>query len=105
MPYLLPAPLLVVCSPFRAGFSRYFMESPNEPIPVVQIIEKVMVRANSQDYAELVAYFGVEILEMCCVHIEKETLPLVSRLDEIRVNIQIAADAGDPFTYLLDDDE
>ncbi len=103
MPYLFPAPLLEVCSPFRAGFSRYFMSSPNEPIPAVQIIEKVMDRANSQDYAELVAYFGVEILEMCCVHIEVEGLPLASRLDEIRLNIQNAADAEDPFAYLLDD--
>ncbi len=103
MPYLLPAPLLEVCSPFRAGFSRYFMESPNEPIPVVQIIEKVMVRANSQDYAELVAYFGVETLEMCCEHIEKEALPLASRLGEIRVSIETAANAGDPFAYLNDD--
>mgnify|MGYP007055205108 CR=1 FL=1 len=103
MPYLFPEPLLAVCSPFRAGFSRYFMESPNEPVPAVQIIEKVLVRANSQDYAELVAYFGVETLEMCCEHIEEERLPLVSRLDEIRSNIQHAADAGDPFAYLLDD--
>ena len=103
MPYSFPAPLLEVCSPFRAGFSRYFMESPNEPIPAVQIIEKVMVRANTQDYAELVAYFGVETLEMCCEHIEEEALPLVSRLDEIRLNIQNAVDAGDPFAYLVDD--
>ena len=103
MPYSFPAPLLEVCSPFRAGFSRYFMESPNEPIPAVQIIEKVMVRANPQDYAELVAYFGLETLELCCEHIEQEALPLASRLSEIRLNIQNAADAGDPFAYLLDD--
>ncbi|MBV1921619.1 MAG: hypothetical protein KUG73_13150 [Pseudomonadales bacterium] len=103
MPYLLPAPLLTVCSPFRAGFSRYFMASPNEPIPAVQIIEKVLVRANSQDYAELVAYFGVETLEMCCKYIEIEGLPLASRLGDIRLNIQRAADCGDPFAYLLDE--
>lgn len=104
MPYLLPAPLLEVCSPFRAGFSRYFPDSPNEPIQTVQIIERVMVRANQQDYAELVAYFGVEILEMCCQHIEQEALPLLPRLPEIRSNIQHALDRGDPFAYLLEDD-
>ncbi|OUS30258.1 hypothetical protein A9Q99_07240 [Gammaproteobacteria bacterium 45_16_T64] len=104
MPYSLPPPLLERCSPFRAGFSRYFPEAPNEPIQAVQIIEQVMVKANSQDFAELVAYFGVDVLEMCCEHIEQESLPLESRLPCIRSSIQDAADAGDPFAYLLEGD-
>lgn len=104
MPYSLPPPLLERCSPFRAGFSRYFPDAPNEPIEAVQIIEQVMEKANSQDYAELVAYFGVDLLEMCCEHIEQECLPLASELAGIRSSIQSAADVGDPFAYLLEGD-